>query len=88
MQLLSGDIDWDFITFHLDPSFQKRWKQPVEYSNSYESQKEVNWALAGYQKELYVLYAQKIKRKYSYKTGLSSNLYDLHRGVTFLLRTK
>src|ERR1700752_3446488 len=55
VQLPSGGVDWDFITVHLDPRFQKRWKLSVEYSNSYESQKEVNGILAAYQKELYML---------------------------------
>jgi len=63
VQLPSGDIDWDFITVHLNTSFQKRWRSSVEYSNSYESQKEVNEILVAYQKELYILYAPKNKEE-------------------------
>ena len=57
VQLPSGDIDWDFITVHLDKSFQKRWKPSVENSNSYNCQRELNEVLVAYQKELYMLYA-------------------------------
>lgn len=63
VQLPAGGIDWDFITVHLDVSFQKKWKPCVEYSNSYESYKEVNEILAAYQKELYMLYAPKNKEE-------------------------
>lgn len=63
VQLPSGDIDWDFITVHLDKSFQKRWKQSVEYSDSYNCQTELNEILVAYQKELHVLYVPQNKEE-------------------------
>lgn len=59
VQLPSGGIDWDFITIHIDQSFQKRWKSAVVCSDSYNCQRELNEVLVAYQKELYMLYAPK-----------------------------
>lgn len=56
VQLPSGGIDWDFITAHLDKSFQKRWNPSIEYSDSYNCQRELNEILVGYQKEMHMLY--------------------------------
>ncbi len=59
VQLPNGDVDWDYITIHLDLPFQKRWKYSVIVSSAYENKKEINVVLACYQEKLYALYAPK-----------------------------
>jgi len=58
-----GDIDWDFVTIHLERTFQKRWKwSGAKRSILYNDKEEVDIILSKYQDKLYTLTAPQDKQ--------------------------
>ncbi len=84
---VTGEIDWDAITRHLEPELAKRWDGRRRRCRPYENSEELELVLGRYRPKLYIFIAPQNREDENLRDRISIRLVRIaQRGNTLALK--